>query len=287
MRTLLLAVVSCLACSGTAIASELDDTVAALRAVEVAEADVATVPPRLVALEARFKRLLRDEAIRALPDVDPGQLDLAALKRSLDALARRYARADSPEGSDAGFRFGAIYGDVLEVRAEHPRGRPDLLAILANVRVGCGQDTSLALLARRQGRWVEVLDVDAGAIRTISDAYGTFDYSVSPVAADGSFVVAHAHVTPWCQSNWRELRHAVARVPAHGAARLFRASHDSIFLGVASPVYTMQARPAGYSLRFTTDGPADDPAGTRACVVDVDVRGDQVRRRRRFAADTP
>lgn len=261
-----------------AAASELDDTVAALRAVTIAEVDNTVVPPALVPLEARFKRLLREEAIRALPDVDADQLDLAALKPALDALARRYASADDDDA--AAYRSGPIYGYVLDVHAEHPRGRPDLVAIVTNVRVGCGQDASLALLERRQGRWRDVLDVDAGAIRHIDDAFYMFDYQVGPVARDGSFTVVDAHVTPWCQSNWRALRHAVHRVPARGAARAIFHGAESITIGVADPVYEIRLGSAGYSLHFTAEGPADDPASWRSRTMSFDVRGDHVRHAR-------
>ncbi len=260
-----------------ATASELDDTVAALRAVPVAEADDTVVPPALVPLEARFKRLLREEAIRALPDVDAGQLDLAALKPALDALAHRYAPTE--DGFQA-YRSGAIYGSVLDVHAEHPRGRPDLVAIVTNVRVGCGEDASLALLARRQGRWADVLDIDSGAIRHIDDAFSLFDYQVGPVAADGSFAVVDAHVTPWCQSNWRALRHAVHRVPARGAPRRIFESAESITIGVADPVYDIRLNSSGYLLHFTAEGPADDPGSWRTRTVAFDIRGRRVRRGR-------
>ena len=280
MRYFALALLLGTALALPAAASELDDTVAALRAVPIVEADDTVVPPALVPLEAHFKRLLREEAIRALPDVDADKLDLAALKPALDALVSRHAPAND---DDSGYRSGPIYGYVLDVHAEHPPGRPDLVAIVTNVRVGCGQDASLALLARRGGRWVELLDIDSGAIRRIDDAFLMLDYQVSRPAADGSFAVVDAHVTPWCQSNWRELQHAVHRVPARGAAREIFHSAESITIGVAEPIYEIRLRPGGYDLRFTTWGPASDPASWRRCTIVFDVRSDRVRRvRTRF-----
>jgi hypothetical protein len=285
MRAFALASLLVLAGMAPAAASELDDTVAALRAVSISRDDKTVVPPAIVQQEARFKRLLRDEAIRALPDVEADRLDLAALKPALDALAHRYASVDDgadDDGADDARAYlpGAIYGNVLDVHAERPGGRPDLVAIVTNVRVACGADASLALLARRHGRWVVVLEVDSGAIHRIDNAFDLFDYRVSPTAADGSFDVVDAHVTPWCTSNWQALRHAVHRVAAHGPARrIFRAT-ESIAIGVDAPVYEIRPRPAGYALHFTTEGPADDPASSRTCTIAFEVRGDRVRRGR-------
>ena len=65
MRYFALALLLGTALALPAAASELDDTVAALRAVPIVEADDTVVPPALVPLEAHFKRLLREEAIAA------------------------------------------------------------------------------------------------------------------------------------------------------------------------------------------------------------------------------
>src|ERR1700712_5489381 len=93
--------------SNSTQASELDDTVAALRAVAVTEETNTVVPVTIVALEARFKRLLRDEAIRERRLVDKdGQVALAALKPALDDVARHYAPADDGDGA---YRAVAIY----------------------------------------------------------------------------------------------------------------------------------------------------------------------------------
>ena len=269
-------IVACLSLAGTAAgASGLDDVAGALRAMPVADGGDTRLPRPMIPLEARFKRLLRDEAEHLLPDADAAHVDLAALQRRLDALAARFAPADD---GDEAYRRGPVYGNVLGVRAERPAGHPELLAIRTSVRVVCGSDESLALLERRAGRWIELLAVDSGAIGRIDGAFIDLDYRLGATRADGGFDVVAANVNPWCQSNWQTLRHAVYRVaPAHAARRLF-AGNDSIFIGVDAPVYRIGMRPGGYTLSFAAEG--REPGDVQGRDVEFRIAGDRVARGR-------
>lgn len=86
-----------------------------------------------------------------------------------------------------------------------------LLSVVAQFGIPCGSDALWLLYAVEQGHWHRVVNWTSPRYSRVDGAWGSFQYAVSPPAADGRWFAAAAHIRPWCSSSWSVIDYAVLR----------------------------------------------------------------------------
>ena len=86
-----------------------------------------------------------------------------------------------------------------------------VLSVVAQFGIPCGSDALWLLYAVREGRWHRVMRWTSPRYNRVDGAWGSFQYAVSPPAADGRWFAAAAHIRPWCSSSWSVIDYAVLR----------------------------------------------------------------------------
>lgn len=153
-----------------------------------------------------------------------------AIERDLSALAPMPGPdrgTDHPQGA----LHAPRYGDQLTFEARLSGVDRRFVSIVARFQIPCGQDAVLFVLQPANGVWTETLRWQSGRYDEISDAFMAFDYAILPPDKAGAWFVATKYVTPWCMSNWRNIRYAVLQpAPDRAAPTKVLSESDGIFL---------------------------------------------------------
>ena len=256
-----------------------------LRAINTRERGYPTgdVPPTAQRLLPVFKEGLRKRIMSTLnahaassPDVLRTFLlaDLAA--EGVEPFsAQEFENNYNPDANN----FGYLY----EIEVRQPTRHPNLLAVVTNISVPCGSDSSLNVFQREGAVWKLILVSEANGYTEVSGAQGRFQFAVSPASDNGGWFVVTANVNPWCSSNWQQLRYQVLRPgdsPKH-AEVLLDESHV-IFLGVDQP-YRLTIHPKGFQLHLVGYQSLDSDLMTRPHIRKYEVEGTKVTRVPPFA----
>ncbi|MCE5244526.1 MAG: hypothetical protein LLF99_15165 [Desulfobacteraceae bacterium] len=242
-----------------------------LQKIKIADDLDPKVPSGAIGMLKQMKRQLRDLVTDWIDSPGAAGRSPQELESSLMAeLAKRGLReADSGQHP---------YGRRTDVAFSRPEGHPDLLAATTTISIQCGSDTSFHLFERRNDRWRPVLALESDGYREISGAQGMPEFTVSPKDGEGRYFVAAADVSPWCTSNWQQLRFRILRPgadPSHPKILLERT--ESIFLG-CDPPFTLRAQAGSCTLRYVSSQRLDGEMMTRPCVRTFQVTGDRVER---------
>ena len=210
------------------------------------------VPPAAQALIVKLKHQLRDfiqETLnsRAYEDDGPHRLD-TMLNDELEKAGVQLTR-DTEEIYDGKIPEYYSYGDIYEFKVSRPAGHRDLVAVTTTLGVCCGVDTSLYLFQYEGQKWNLVLAYESSEYDEIDGAHAILQYAVSPPEKNGDFFVAVANVNPWCTSNWQTLRYVVLKpVIGSNEPKVILSKTNTIYLGVADPVYELNLEPQGFRL---------------------------------------
>lgn len=178
-------------------ALSIASTLGALRGVQVPEEPFATdVPPAVRVLLAGVKGDLRDMATFLMRD-QPAAGDVTAVnvQRAMTAALHDAGALESCQSQ---------YGTLSAPKVTSPA--PDLVAVVTDLAIPCGDDASLFLFRHDPDGWHLVLDREKNDYESVSGAAGSFEFRVSPPDGRGSRLVATADINPWCSSNWQSLR---------------------------------------------------------------------------------
>jgi hypothetical protein len=226
--------------------------------------DDCSEPEEDIALPARalittLKHQLRDlivVTIRSSRAGSAAELKQNLLMRLLSFGVRVQEPDSDPSPPDPGcrFQYGVIYGvDITD-----PNDDPDLLVATTSLAVECGEDTSLYVFERHHGSWNLAISRESNGYENVAGAQGQLQYSVSPRDDKGTYFLVSADVSPWCTSNWQEIRYRAERPRNDPAApATIVAGKDIIFLGDDSgPTLTTAADSfrLEYSGEFRGDG---------------------------------
>jgi len=243
--------VACVKAEITRTAAQVDVARKALLALPV----VAAEPQSDVSPEARqaitaMKSRLGDFVDAYMRSRD-GHVTTKAIKRGLSRQAhaftlkpRIYSIAELPKDF-------ANYGFELwfDVKARGDTRRR-VIGIVANFQIECGDDGVLFVFAREHGSWGEVLRWQSKPYATIGEAFGAFNFGISPPDRSGNWYVVATHSPPWCTSNWSEILYSVVR-PKPGAVdpkEIFSGS-DPLWRG-DDDYGTLSVGRSGFELRF-------------------------------------
>jgi hypothetical protein len=240
------------------------------------------VPDGAVPLLTSLKHQLRDVVLNVLNTTSQERLSPEmAQTMALSNLSNHGAKIELPDCDavvqPAGEREYA-YGDIYGVTVRQPTSNPDLLVITTTLGVCCGDDTSL-YLARRQGQsWAIIMAEEADGYNEVSGAPGYFQYYVSEPDTEGRFFLVTANVTPWCTSNWQELRYQVSSPgtdPYHPT--VVQSGRESVFLG-DDTAFALSGEPRGFSLRFRGEYSLDSGILIRDHIIRYKVEGNYLTR---------
>src|SRR5208282_5045097 len=83
--------------------------------------------------------------------------------------------------------------------------------VTTTLAIPCGEDSSLYLLRREEGRWQLQIAVESDGYTKISGAQGNLRYAASPRDASGEWFAVVTRTNPWCTSNWHAIQYRVLR----------------------------------------------------------------------------
>lgn len=281
--------------SGGATRVDVGKTVRTLREIRVKDED-STVPPLARPLLTTLKHQLRDLIKETLDSKLPESGDLSAVRAALSAeLARQGIVPETPgvvaergptERRDTIFFDTPVdvswYGTVQEISISRISDHPDLIGATVTVGVMCGEDSSLYLFERNGKNWELILAQEANGYEEVHGAQGSFSYVVSTPSDTGQFFVVTKNVSPWCTSNWHDMRYQVMRVgPSPYQPRILLNRDEFIF--IAGGGETIEPLPKGFEIRFDARQGIDAGVLIRRHVVRYQIEGDEVTRVPPFA----
>jgi hypothetical protein len=166
-----------------------------------------------------------------------GHAAAASLERAMNATLHQAGALDACESQ---------YGSLSEPKVTSPAA--DLVAVVTDLSIPCGEDTSLFLFRHDADGWHLVLDREKNDYAEVSGAAGSFEFRVSPPDEHGSRLVAAADIAPWCTSNWHSLRWDLFRInPGWRDPEAVAAGTESIYV---QDDIDMSVTPDTFSLNY-------------------------------------
>jgi hypothetical protein len=264
-----------------AAAAQAAQTQAALRSFKTDSMDD-FIPDGAVPLLTSLKHQLRDVVLNVLNTGSPERVSPEMVQAmALSNLSSQGAKVELPDCEGVvqpTDEHEYAYGDIYEVTVRQPTSDPDLLVITTTLGVCCGDDTSLYLVRRQGQRWAIVIAEEADGYTEVSGAAGYFQYYVAEPDTEGLFYLVTAHVTPWCTSNWQELRYQVERPglePSH--PNVILTGRESVFLGDET-AFALSGGPYGFSLKFRGEHSLDSGIMIRDHIMKYQTEGNQLTR---------
>jgi hypothetical protein len=240
------------------------------------------IPDGAAPLITSLKHQLRDVVLNVLNARSPEPVSPdVAQSIALSSLASQGVKVEQPHCNDLATPTGEqeyVYGDIYDVTIRQATSDPDLLVVTTTLGVCCGDDTSLYLVRRQGQHWALILAEEADGYTEVSGALGYFQYYVAEPDKDGQFYVVTAHVTPWCTSNWQELRYQVATPgPEPDHPTVLMAARESVFLG-DDTAFVLSGEPYGFCLKFRGEHSLDSGILIRDHIIRYHAEGNQLKR---------
>jgi hypothetical protein len=243
-----------------------------LQALPIGDGQQTDVSPAarqaIMSMKSQLSQLV-SAYVRCLPQtVDPKNIE--------QELTRRTALATKPGPSGAGqpSRDAARYGDGLRFAV---RRQQHLLAVVAQFGIECGDDGVLLIFAFDKGAWSEVLFAQSRPYKSVGDAWGSFDYAISPPDEHRRWYVLTKNVAPWCSSTWSSIRYSLLRpVPGSTAPKILLSRSESIWWG-GDDFGRVAALQKEFDVRFTAES-IDDGVLSRVWLRHFRIDGDVIRR---------
>jgi len=261
-------------CDRSAVGSAVSEMRMA-RAVLLAvppEDDGTSVPPpagrRIEALKDRMRDFVGKMMACAPTSVEPAALAAAMEQRG--GVSNGTTGDAVPPSDDR-------HGSLVAFEVSRVEGHPDMLAVVATLRIRCGSDSMLMLYAREGGRWRETMVRRSQPYSEVRGGWQDLRFSVSPPDFEDGWFVATVSTTPWCTSAWQGMPYELARPgPAPDRPAVFFRGKNTIYLGDESDLVVM-AEQGAFELRH--DGSSLDPdVLIRRHVRRYSVAGETVRR---------
>ncbi len=222
----------------------------------------------IMSMKAQLSRRV-SAYVRCLPQaVDPKNIERELTSRTALATKPGPSRAGRPS------RDAAHYGDGLRFAVSRQQ---HLLAVVAQFGIECGDDAVLLVFAFDKGTWNAVLRAQSGPYKSVGDAWGSFDYAISPPDEHGRWYVLTKNVAPWCSSTWSSIRYSVLRpVPGSTAPKTLLSRSESIWWG-GDDLGRLTARQREFDVRFHAES-IDDGVLSRVWLRHFDIDGDVIGR---------
>ena len=167
--------------------------------------------------------------------------------------------------------------DELSIQARVFPGQIIRLALVTKLSLPCGSDSWLQVFTFRDGGWSEALRWQSPSYRSISAAFDSFQYELSPIDAEGHWFVATAHLAPWCSSTWSTIFYNALspRKTSIQPLELFKGS-DPIWWG-GTEIDELSVDGQTVRLRFEGNS-VDEERFTRVVLRNFKISGNSVKR---------
>jgi hypothetical protein len=175
--------------------------VSALRGAKLDEVAI-EVPPDVAQNLTTLKRALRSLIVEAVEAPANSALTPDALSIM---VTRRLEDQDVPVGDT----FGA-YGAINSIRFERPKEYPGWLIAETSLSMPYSDDVSLYVFELRNGRWKQVMIVEANGYRWISEAQGSMEHKVLRSSTGTPYLIT-SEVSASAASVWQRLRLRILR----------------------------------------------------------------------------
>jgi hypothetical protein len=188
-------------------ATDIADTLQRLRQIKIEDDRETDVPAAVIPLLTRLKHDLLASFQQVLNEGGPGVQATAAQEELLRRL-----RATGVGAHEIDWNDPQGYGFISHLEVRQPSGHSDLLMFRSELSIECGDDSSLYVFKKSEGRWKVMIAVESNGYKKISGGLGNLlYYDVSPPDADGRWFLVYAHQEPWCTSNWNYIHYRVLR----------------------------------------------------------------------------
>jgi hypothetical protein len=167
--------------------------------------------------------------------------------------------------------------DELSIQARVFPGQIIRLTLVTKLSLPCGSDSWLQVFTFRDGGWSEALRWQSPSYRSISAAFDSFQYELSPIDAEGHWFVATAHLAPWCSSTWSTIFYNALspRKTSIQPLELFKGS-DPIWWG-GTEIDELSVDGQTVRLRFEGNS-VDEERFTRVVLRNFKISGNSVKR---------
>jgi hypothetical protein len=221
----------------------------------------AEIPPLAQHLLPKLKSELRKVILRSLNSHNVADLQILRNLILLDLkdAGVELSAMDPAASANGRSEFGLLY----DLQIKRPTRQPDLLAVVTELGIPCGSDSSLNLFQRKASGW-ELLAVDeSNGFAEISGVQGNFQFAVSPPDEQGNWFVVTANVNPWCTSNWQQLRYKALR-PELETGKITELLNEktTVYLGADVP-YRIKIQPHGFEVSNVASNSLDSAILTR------------------------
>jgi hypothetical protein len=96
-----------------------------------------------------------------------------------------------------------VYGKELRLKVVMPEQAKNLTLVELHFDIVCGFDSMLLGYEKQDGAWKRTLRWESPAYDTVGKAFGDmFKYEVLPQVSSHDWLIAVAHGSPWCTSNF-------------------------------------------------------------------------------------
>ena len=192
-------------------ANRIAGTLQQLRQIKIEFDHENEVPVAVIPRLTRLKHDLLALFQQVLDESGPGVQAAAAQQELLRRLQAAGINVSEDNNEDDKNDAGG-YGFISNLEVRQPSGHSDLLLFRSELWIECGDDSSLYIFQKREGRWKVVIAIESNGYKKVSGALGNLlHYDVSPPDADGRWFLVYAHQDPWCVGNWNTIQYRVLR----------------------------------------------------------------------------
>jgi hypothetical protein len=266
-------------CSKTGVAdsaSRVDAARNVLLALPIGDGlqtDVSTDAQNAIAsMKSRLNELFVAYMSCAPSEIQPGRIEqeLSSTAHAFTLEGRSYGPNELPKEANN-------YGFQLQFRVKQLPANPQVIGISASFQIEYGMDSILGVFVREGDSWREVVRWTSKPYKTVSGAFWSFDYAISPPDNRGSWYLVTKFINPWCSSTWSGINYAVLRPnPVSLTPKTLLSASDFMWWG-SDDFGSLEVQADKFDLRFHSSS-IDGGVHNRVFIRDFRVLGDKVRR---------
>jgi hypothetical protein len=261
-------------------AGQIDLARKALIALPVGDDRQTEVSPQAQQAISRMKDSLA-AFVGAYMRCAPPDRDAATIQQDLDRLAHAYRLENKGEGhiyrSDELPKDFDRYGFEFDFTVKRWNGHPDIVGIVPGFEIECGWDAMLLVYTSSDDAWQESMLWQSKPYQSVAEAFGSFDYAISPADDSGNWYVLTKTVAPWCSSAWSTISYAALRPgPVASEPKILYQGKDSIWWG-NKDFGKLVADKTEFDVRFHAES-IDTGVHNRVWIRHFKIAGDTVRR---------
>jgi len=168
------------------------------------------VPPEAQIRIPKLKAAVQDfvpTVFACLPD----DQDARPVERLLNRMAGVADLSPNDQPSDINKPLSGFYGTPVHFEVTAQGNNREVFGVLAAFGVECGDDAVLFVFEREGKTWIEKITATSNPYKSVGDAWGDLQYSISPPDPTGHWFVLLARDHPWCSSRFNGIEIRILR----------------------------------------------------------------------------